>query len=72
MPELPEVETVVRGLNQYLVGHTILSFDFDWPKTVKTPIEVIQKELVGSKVLGARRRAKSRDDLLVGFLATNP
>jgi len=58
MPELPEVETVVRGLNQYLVGHTILSFDFDWPKTIKTPIKVIQKELVGSKVLGARRRAK--------------
>lgn len=58
MPELPEVETVVRGLNQYLVGHTILSFDFDWPKTVKTPTEIIQKELVSSKVLGARRRAK--------------
>ena len=58
MPELPEVETVVRGLNQYLVGHTILSFDFDWPKTLKTPIEIIKKELVNSKVLGARRRAK--------------
>ncbi len=58
MPELPEVETVVRGLNQYLVGHTIKSFDFDWPKTVKTPIEIIKKELVGAKVLGARRRAK--------------
>lgn len=58
MPELPEVETVVRGLNQYLVGHTIESFDFDWAKTVKTPTEIILKQLVGAKVLGARRRAK--------------
>lgn len=58
MPELPEVETVVRGLNKYLVGHKILSFDFDWPKTIKTPTEIIQKELVGSMVLRARRRAK--------------
>ncbi len=23
MPELPEVETIRRGLQQYLVGHTI-------------------------------------------------
>jgi formamidopyrimidine-DNA glycosylase len=58
MPELPEVETVVRGLNQYLVGHTIKSFDFDWPKTIKTPIEIFTKELVGAKVTSAERRGK--------------
>jgi formamidopyrimidine-DNA glycosylase len=58
MPELPEVQTVVNGLNQYLVGHTILSFDFDWPKTIKTPIEIFTKELVGSKVLSAERKGK--------------
>lgn len=58
MPELSEVETVVRGLNKFLVGHRILSFKFDWPKTLKTPIEIIQKEVIGSTVLGARRRAK--------------
>jgi formamidopyrimidine-DNA glycosylase len=43
MPELPEVETVVRGLNKHLVGHTIKSFDFDWPKTIKTPPEIFKK-----------------------------
>jgi formamidopyrimidine-DNA glycosylase len=58
MPELPEVETVVRGLNEHLVGHTIKSFDFDWPKTIKTPVEVFKKEIEGSKVLSAQRRGK--------------
>ncbi|HRV75944.1 MAG TPA: bifunctional DNA-formamidopyrimidine glycosylase/DNA-(apurinic or apyrimidinic site) lyase [Candidatus Saccharimonadales bacterium] len=58
MPELPEVETVVRGLNEHLVGHTIKSFDFDWPKTIKTPLEIFKKEIEGSKVITARRRGK--------------
>lgn len=58
MPELPEVETVVRGLNEHLVGHTITGFDFDWPKTIKTPIEIFKKEIEGSKVLSAERRGK--------------
>lgn len=58
MPELPEVETVVRGLNKYLVGHKIIRFDFDWPKTIKVPIEVFKKEIEGSKILSAERRGK--------------
>ncbi len=58
MPELPEVETVVRGLNQYLVGHTITGFDFDWPKTIKTPQEIFQQEIIGSEVISAERRGK--------------
>ena len=58
MPELPEVETVVRGLNEHLVGHSITSFDFDWPKTIKTPIEIFKKEIEGSRVLSAERRGK--------------
>jgi formamidopyrimidine-DNA glycosylase len=58
MPELPEVETVVRGLNKHLVGHTIKSFDFDWPKTIKTPPEIFKKELIGSRVVSAERRGK--------------
>lgn len=58
MPELPEVETVVRGLNEHLVGHTIKSFDFDWPKTIKTPMEIFKKEIEGSKVISASRRGK--------------
>ena len=58
MPELPEVETVVRGINEHLVGHTIKSLTFDWPKTIKTPIEIFKKEIEGAKVLAAERRGK--------------
>ena len=32
MPELPEVETVRRGLQDLIVGKTIDSVEFDWPK----------------------------------------
>lgn len=37
MPELPEVETVVRGLRQPLIGHTIESMWYDWENTIATP-----------------------------------
>ncbi len=38
MPELPEVETIVRELNQSnLVGKKILKADIFWPRTVATP-----------------------------------
>lgn len=67
MPELPEVETVVRGLNEHLVGHVIESFDFDWPKTIKTPLEIFKKEIEGAKVLSAQRRGK----LIIINLSTN-
>jgi formamidopyrimidine-DNA glycosylase len=37
MPELPEVETVVRGLRAPLVGRTIHDVWYDWPKVIHTP-----------------------------------
>ena len=37
MPELPEVETVVRGLREPLIGHTIQSMWHDWEKTIHSP-----------------------------------
>ncbi len=37
MPELPEVETVVRGLRQPLIGRTVTGFWFDWPRTIGGP-----------------------------------
>ena len=35
MPELPEVETVVRVLRRKVVGATITGVWFDWPKMIK-------------------------------------
>lgn len=36
MPELPEVETVRRGLERLVVGRTILSLEVKVPKMIKT------------------------------------
>lgn len=37
MPELPEVETIVRGLRAPLVGRTVSGFWTDWPNQIVTP-----------------------------------
>lgn len=58
MPELPEVETVKRGLETLLVGHTIQAVNFDWPKSFPNSDADIAAFLVGSKVITIRRRAK--------------
>lgn len=59
MPELPEVETIVRGLNQKVIGRKILNAWTDWPKTIKTHgINAFVKEIKGRKILRAHRRAK--------------
>ena len=58
MPELPEVETVMRGLDGHLTGqrisHAILRrADIRWPVPPELP-----RLLTGSVVLGFRRRGK--------------
>jgi formamidopyrimidine-DNA glycosylase len=37
MPELPEVETVVRGLRAPLIGRTVTSAWLDWPNSLAFP-----------------------------------
>ena len=37
MPELPEVETVVRQLRAPLVGRTLTGVRVSWPTTVARP-----------------------------------
>lgn len=59
MPELPEVETVVRGLRQPLVGHTIQSMWYDWEKTIATPhVNEFEQRVIGQTVQAVKRRAK--------------
>jgi formamidopyrimidine-DNA glycosylase len=58
MPELPEVETVMRGLRQRLEGRTIVTVtanrpDLRWPMPPG-----LQKRLTGARVTGFRRRGK--------------
>lgn len=58
MPELPEVETVKRGLSQLIIGKTIASVKHDWPKSFPNPEADVRAFLVGSKIITVRRRAK--------------
>jgi len=59
MPELAEVETIVRGLRPELVGRTILSADVLWGRTLAMPTARKFKEMIrGQTVKGISRRAK--------------
>lgn len=58
MPELPEVETVRRGLEPHLSGHVLARVDqrrpdLRWPM----PVDLVQV-LTGARVTGLRRRSK--------------
>ena len=56
MPELPEVETVVRILDEQITGHTLLNHSVYWAKTIVNQDEL--NALHGQRVLGVSRRGK--------------
>jgi formamidopyrimidine-DNA glycosylase len=59
MPELPEVETIVRQLNKKVVGRKVIDAWTDWPKAIKThTLEKFISAIRGRNILHARRRAK--------------
>lgn len=58
MPELPEVETVRIGLAKLLLGRTVKTVDFDWPKGFPNKPEDVQARLIGASVTAVKRRAK--------------
>ena len=59
MPELPEVEIIVRGLRPDLQGRAILSAGVYWPRTIATSsIEVFQRRIAGQRVESVGRRGK--------------
>lgn len=58
MPELPEVETVKRGLENLLVGHTLQAAHHDWQKSFPNSEVDVAAFLVGAEVTAVRRRAK--------------
>ena len=58
MPELPEVETVMRGLRERLEGRTIVRAEAHRPD-LRWPLpEGLQHRLTGARVTGFRRRGK--------------
>lgn len=58
MPELPEVETVVRGLRGPLVGRTFTEVVVRWPNSIRTPIPELQARLPGQRIEAITRRGK--------------
>lgn len=58
MPELPEVETVRRGLSELIIGKTIDGASNDTPKSFPNSEGDVRQFLVGSVVTAIRRRAK--------------
>jgi len=59
MPELPEVETVVRGIRPDLVGRTIESAWLDWEPSLVTPlVSHFSARIQGQTIQEVTRRAK--------------
>lgn len=59
MPELPEVETVARGLREPLVGRTITAAWVDWPRSVACPpVGDLAPSIAGRRIVAVGRRGK--------------
>ena len=77
MPELPEVEMVVRGLRPKLEGRTFTCVAFDWPRQIVTPApEAFRARLPGQRIETLWRRGKylvftlTHDTLLIHLKMT--
>jgi formamidopyrimidine-DNA glycosylase len=78
MPELPEVETVARGLRASLIGCTIVGVEVCWTRSVVPPDPAaFARHLTGQVIAGVGRRGKwvvitldSGDTLLVHLRMT--
>ena len=59
MPELPEVETIARGVDERLRGDRIIQAWFSrHPRLFKTPAKNQSEGLAGRTLLGAHRTGK--------------
>ena len=59
MPELPEVETVVRDLRAAVVGRQVMSVQLGHPKVLRFPVpEVFTAVLPGQRFDSGDRRGK--------------
>ncbi len=61
MPELPEVQTTINGLQAKVLNRAFVDVWSDWEKMVKRPRDfaLFKKELRGKKIMRVWRRAKN-------------
>jgi formamidopyrimidine-DNA glycosylase len=67
VPELPEVETVRRGLSELIIGKQVVGASNDTPKSFPNSESDVTQFLVGAALTAIRRRAK----VLMIDLSTN-
>jgi formamidopyrimidine-DNA glycosylase len=58
MPELPEVETIRRGLSQTIIRLKIVDVESLHPKSLQSSPELIDKQAIGATIVELERRAK--------------
>ena len=61
MPELPEVEVVRRGLDQWVAGRTVATVEVHHPRAVRRHLEGVDHfvaTLTGATFTSARRRGQ--------------
>lgn len=74
MPELPEVESVVQGLNQMIIGEKIKTVEVRWPRIIESPaVDKFKSKLEEQVIEEVRRRGKFilfylTDDVLISHL----
>src|SRR5450631_4457055 len=71
MPELPEVETIVRGLRPALIGRRILDVRLGKTDFIDDPV-VLAESLRGCRVLAVERVGKFISVKLLGEAVTHP
>ncbi len=67
MPELPEVETVKRGLSKLIINKKIKFVSFDWQKSFPNSTNDINQFLINASIIAIKRRAK----VIIIDLSTN-
>lgn len=58
MPELPEVETIKRGLSDLIIDKKILEVVNDWPKSLRINSEELDNYVINARFRSVDRRAK--------------
>jgi formamidopyrimidine-DNA glycosylase len=58
MPELPEVETIAKGLRQTIVGKKVDKIQAIFPRIVRQNFNVFKKAITQKKIKRVRRRGK--------------
>jgi len=58
VPELPEVETIRRGLSKLIIGRKITAVEHDTPKGFPNSTADVHSFLIGATITAVRRRAK--------------